>query len=146
MRASHTSIIAAVAVVSSLLACPQLEAQAAAERLERGCRGDVMSFNVEGLFLTVTDYPVITLVPPGTPAALAGLQPGDSVVTVAGRDSRERAPGAKRSFAPGDTLTLTVRRQQADLPIIIVFGRMVDDGTGVPKARVCRPVPATPKS
>ena len=102
-----------------------------------------MTASLEMPFGTPVAFPVITAVPPGTPAALAGLRVGDSIVTVAGQDSRER-PKGRRFFAPGDTLALTVRREKVDIPIVIVFGRTRQGGTESAATRVCRPVsPAT---
>ena len=96
-------------------------------------------------FGTMTEFPVITVVPTGTPAAVAGLQAGDVVVTVSGKDSRERPTGPRPFFAPGDTLTMTVRRQQTDLPIILVFGRTLEDHSDGVATRVCRPLTALSK-
>ncbi|MEP6622408.1 MAG: PDZ domain-containing protein [bacterium] len=101
-----------------------------------------MTFSMDAIFHTITAFPIITIVPPGTPAALAGLQVGDSIITVAGRDSREMPSGERRFFAPGDSLTLTVRRRQTDIPIVIVFGRMVEESTGSAVTRACRPAPS----
>lgn len=141
MCALRIAFSAITIVLGSLIASGRVEAQTAnAVSRERGCRGDELSVSMDAVFLTITAFPVITLVPPGTPAALAGLQVGDSVVSVAGRDSRERPTGARPFFAPGDSLTLIVRRQQTDIPTVLIFGRTVQEGEGSAAIRACRPV------
>lgn len=144
MSAIRVAAFAAVALFGSLLGSRRVEAQEASAGKERGCRGDEMTIQLEMPFGTLVAFPVISAVPPGTPAALAGLQPGDSVVSVAGRDSREKPP--KRFFAPGDTLNMMVRRQQTDVPIVLVFGRTLVEDTGTGTTRMCRPVLQAPKS
>ena len=143
MRESRSSTVVVAILVGGLFGSRRLEAQAAPGGPERGCRGDEFAISWTMPFGTLVAFPVITVVPPGTPAALAGLQPGDSVVTVEGRDSRERPP--KRSFAPGDTMKMTVRRQQADLPIVLVLGRTLEGDTGTGATPVCRPVQSASK-
>jgi C-terminal processing protease CtpA/Prc len=141
MGTRRSFAVAVTIMLGSLIASGQLRAQAATPTSrERGCRGDEMTFDLDGVFLTMTAFPVISIVPSGTPAALAGLQVGDSVVSVAGRDSRERPKGERPFFAPGDSLALVVRRQQVDIPIVIVFGRLLQEGTGSAATRLCRPV------
>ena len=144
MRAPPTSAIAATIMLGHLIASKQLKAQETAPGTsrERGCRGDQMTFSMDAVFHTITGFPLITAVPPGTPAALAGLQSGDSIVSVVGRDSRETPKGERPLFAPGDSLALTVRRRQTDIPIVIVFGHMVEEGVGNAAVRICRPVPS----
>jgi S1-C subfamily serine protease len=146
MRTPRVSAVAVTIILSSLIASRPLTAQGAtpASR-ERGCRGDEMTFSLDAVLLTMTAFPVISIVPPGTPAALAGLQPGDSIVSVAGRDSREKPTGERPFFAPGDSLALTVRREQTDVPIVIVFGRTTEERTGGAVTRVCRPMPSLPR-
>lgn len=52
--------------------------------------------------------PVITEVAPGSPAALVGLQPGDQIVEVNGRDGRD--PTVLRARAAGQEFVLRIRR------------------------------------
>jgi membrane-associated protease RseP (regulator of RpoE activity) len=143
MLASPYSAVAVMVVCSSFLAHPRLDAQATPTSSERGCRGDEISITVDVLG-SMADFPVITVVPPGTPAALAGLHAGDSVVSLGGRDSRERPTKPLPFFAPGDTLKMTVRRGQTDLPIVLVFGRTLVERSGGATTRECRPVTAPP--
>lgn len=90
----------------------------------RGCRGDVTSFEMEGLFMTMTRHPVVTRVLAGSPAALAGLQVGDSVISTNGMDTM--APlsprPARPRFAPGDTIRLVLQRGTQRVPAFVVLG------------------------
>ena len=144
MLATPYSAIAVMVICSSVMANQRLDAQATPASGERGCLGHEMTFALDA-FSSMADFPVIAVVPAGTPAALAGLQAGDSVVRLSGRDSREMPTGQPRLFAPGDTMTLTVRRQKADFRIVLVFGRTLEEGSGGVTTRVCRPVTAPPK-
>jgi len=61
---------------------------------------------------------------PGGPADRAGLQPGDVIVAIDGKpvtDSSELIV-AIRSRSPGDTVTLTVRRDADERPIEVTLG------------------------
>lgn len=48
---------------------------------------------------------------PGSPAQAAGIAPGDRLLTVAGRDSRERFPDLKGVLEPGRRVTVRVERE-----------------------------------
>jgi membrane-associated protease RseP (regulator of RpoE activity) len=145
MRAFRVTAFATVALLGSLIGGRGVEAQEPSADKERGCLGHEMHIRFEMPFGTLTDFPVIGAVPPGTPAALAGLQPGDSVLTIEGRDSRDKPPRPLRAFAPGDPFSMTVRRQQTDIPLVLVFGRTLQQGAGTDVPRVCRPIRSASK-
>jgi S1-C subfamily serine protease len=62
-------------------------------------------------------HPVVAEVHPGSPAAKAGFAPGDVVLEVGGRDSREF--GAMR-VQPGGRYTYRVRRGEDERELILV--------------------------
>jgi S1-C subfamily serine protease len=62
--------------------------------------------------------PVITAVAPGSPAERAGLQVGDHILLVNGKDARE--PGLLRPRAAGLTFVFRVRRGDALHEITVV--------------------------
>lgn len=64
--------------------------------------------------------PVISEVTPGSPAALVGLQPGDVVLQVNGRDARE--PGLLRVREAGQEFVLRIRRgtELRDVTVVAV--------------------------
>lgn len=54
---------------------------------------------------------VITSVEPGSPAESAGLRTGDLLVSIAGRDARERLPELAGVLEPGRRVTVRVERE-----------------------------------
>ncbi|MCU0311043.1 MAG: S1C family serine protease [Acidimicrobiales bacterium] len=65
----------------------------------------------------------VTAVSPGGPADVAGLRPGDVVTTVDGAAVRSMSELAStiRHHRPGDTVTITVRRDGEDLRVAVVL-------------------------
>lgn len=106
---------------------------------ERGCRGDAFEGTLSILDGSMASYPVVTKVPPRTPAAVAGVQVGDTIITQDGVDLLEAKPRPRR-FAVGDTIWLGLRRGAPVHLVPLVMGRWINDSAG--GARVCRPVDA----
>src|SRR5690606_2810562 len=73
---------------------------------------------------TPREHVVIAQVEPGSPAARAGLRPGDAVLQLNGEpavvDAFQSLPF---TLAPGDTVTLLVRREDRDQRIVVVAGQ-----------------------
>ena len=104
---------------------------------ERGCRGDATEGTLSLVDGSKTSYPVVVEVMPGSPAAVAGVQVGDELVSRDGVDALAAPPPPRRRFATGDTIWLGVRRAGQSRELTLVMGRMVHDS--VSARRVCRP-------
>ena len=104
-----------------------------------GCRGYTFSSSTDDLTGVHVVYPTLTLIQPGSPAALAGLQAGDSIVAVNGSETLAYEPDRDRPRAPGDTVVMTVRRGKADVTTRVVLGRRASP---VPQETVglCMPI------
>jgi len=85
-------------------------------------------------------YPQIEVVQPGSPAALAGMKPGDLTILQDGHDLIANPP--KKTYLAGDTVQFVIRREGREIPLTVVLGRWdpPDAPEGAP--RVCRPVGA----
>jgi len=104
-----------------------------------GCRGYTISTTTDGLTGLPAVYPTLTSIQPGSPAALAGLQAGDSVVAVNGIETLAYDPDRDKPRAPGDTVAMTVRRGRTDVTLRVVLGAraaaVAPDSVGL-----CRPI------
>jgi putative serine protease PepD len=81
----------------------------------------MVGFQVEA---SLYDRPIIGAVAAGSPAEQAGLQPGDVILAIDGTavgDSSELIV-AIRSRQPGDTVRLTVRRDDSEREVVVTLG------------------------
>lgn len=83
-----------------------------------GWKGEDMGRNAEGK-LDMRNPPTIRQVLPDSPAARAGLQAGDVIVSVNGRDGRN--PPLFNDFQPGSKVVLRIRRGDDEREIALVW-------------------------
>ena len=79
----------------------------------------------QALGLESTEGALVAGVRPGSPAAEAGLAPGDVIVSFAGKSIREAGelPGAVQSAPLGETLTLTTLRDGRERQVEVKLAR-----------------------
>ena len=70
------------------------------------------------------EYPVITGVRAGYPAALAGLQVGDTVVSRDGHDAVAEHDAVSGPPAPGDSVVFVVRRAGQSVRVRVIVGEL----------------------
>ncbi len=86
---------------------------------------------------------IVRKVHPGSPAAKAGLQAGDRILTI----NNATLPSVRilqrevASYSPGDKVALEVRRSVKSLTIVVLLERLVTYGQRVRKALVGKPAP-----
>ncbi len=94
---------------------------------------EFQSGQIEGFgFQAVVDSQgadVIVIVYPGGPAAQAGIQPGDTIITANGQ-----APPRPPIFA-GDTLTLQLKRRNQGAPFTVALHAANTNPSGIPDGR-----------
>lgn len=79
------------------------------------------------------DHPVVRRIYEGSPADLAGLQPGDVILGVNGQDGRKE--GLFRNRSPGTRYVLLVRRAGEEREITFVLGPAVASPASNPAPR-----------
>ena len=105
----------------------------------RGCNGFETWNEMDLTLFVVTRHPVMSRVQAGSPAALAGIQVGDSLLSINGVDTMTPLKGRPplSRFAPGDTLLLVLQRGANQVPASVVLG-IRQDGANE-DASVCVP-------
>jgi S1-C subfamily serine protease len=105
----------------------------------RGCQGYETSNEMDLVLLEVTRHSVVSRVQAGSPAALAGMQVGDSVLSIKGVDTMTPVQGRPplSRFAPGDTLLLVLQRGTNQVSASVVLGIRQDGASE--GASVCVP-------
>ncbi len=141
MRFSSLSLFVAGGLCTAGTAAAQTTVATPATSYERGCRGMAIDMQMSRFSPGVpAEYPVVTLVEPGSPAAVAGFQVGDSI---ASQDGVATTDGARpRRYAVGDSIRSVVRRGGRNVPVLLVLGRRGKSGEGAAATEVCRPVAA----
>ncbi len=139
MRPYSRLIIVAGALFVRGTAAAQTTARTPELPYERGCHGNAIQMRIDGFTKLPTAYPLVTEVEAGSPAALAGLQVGDSLVSQSGVEFTDGVPPQR--YAVGDTIRLVVRRGGRNHPVVLVLGRATVSADGSSGSRVCRPAP-----
>lgn len=92
--------------------------------------GGDMNWSREGSGPVVTrflDLPSVTTVEPGSPAERAGLQSGDLILSIAGRDVRDRAIAISPLLKPGKKIPFRVKRGNEVKVLMVTVERRPDD-------------------
>jgi serine protease Do len=85
---------------------------------------------VDGRMVRYCDYPVVVSVEPGSPAARAGIESGDTIVTYNGADLRAAGELAlDRLLVPDDTLRVGLRREGRSVVLPVIIGRAPNAGS-----------------
>jgi|GEM_PF-2663715 len=87
-------------------------------------------------------YSVIETVQPGSPAERAGMRPFDIVILQDGHDLIANPP-AQPALA-GDTVVITVRRNDVEIPLTVVLGSWDPPEAAEGVTRTCRPLAVSP--
>lgn len=84
----------------------------------------------EGRVVRYCDYPVVVSIEPGSPAARAGLESGDTIVAYNGADLRAAGEIAlDRLLVPQDTLRVGLKRGGRAMVLPVVVGRVPGSGS-----------------
>jgi S1-C subfamily serine protease len=114
----------ALLVTTQSVASAQASSTGAPTPPVRGCQGSETWNEFDAVLLVATRHPVVSRVQAGSPAALAGMQVGDSVLSMNGVDTMTPLKGRPplSRFAPGDTLLLILQRGTQQVPASLVLG------------------------
>ena len=69
------------------------------------------------------DYPVVEAVEPGSPAAAAGLETGDTIIAYNGSDVRRHEVAVVSLLRPGSTVAVRVRRNGSEREVPVLVAR-----------------------
>ena len=89
------------------------------------CLGSCLAEQAEGPWLGIDLRAMVSDVVPGSPAELAGLQPGDLILTIGGVPLNEALDGSEpkqRDFNPGDEVVLEVLRAGETIELLARLG------------------------
>lgn len=117
VRALSAGLEARAGVLTRMLAAAQLgrgeDAAAARPRgwLGVNFEGALVGETSGGPVLVTDGYPRVLTVSPGSPAAAAGLQPGDRLLRIAGRDVQAGPVPLGELLTPGRTVPLRLERE-----------------------------------
>jgi S1-C subfamily serine protease len=119
----------AIPVATATAIADQLIATGAVEHAFLGIQGQSVDRQVAELYgLPVSEGAVVVAVSEGTPADEAGLQRGDIIVAMDGRDitSMEELSGRIQRQQPGSTISLTIQRDGEELTIEVELASRPD--------------------
>jgi hypothetical protein len=112
-------------------------------RASDSCQGHAWSSKRDVHTGELIEYPVVTEVQTRSPADIAGLQVGDTLVAL----NRTEMLGAARPFSTppvaGDTIQMRIRRNGTEHNVQLVVGRRVRLSQTSEEPPVCRPVLST---
>jgi C-terminal processing protease CtpA/Prc len=137
----RSSIVGLALIASPLIARAQAFIVPPSPDIDKyGCTG--FAYNVTLAHLTRTaETMTVTRVDSLSPAAVAGLQPGDSIVMINGVALGDAPIGSHWRKAIGTKNASEVRRAGATRAITLVTGQLGPEPTRADEHRVCRPVP-----
>lgn len=75
----------------------------------------------DGRLLVASDYPVVRSVEPGSPAARAGVQAGDRLITILGRDLRSESVDLSRVLRPNTTVPVRIVRDGRPIDVALAI-------------------------
>jgi S1-C subfamily serine protease len=133
---TRTILLLAACTFTGAILCPAVQGQMRMHHVE-GPRG-ALGFSYSGIPdfsirpLRWADYPVVRHVYQSSPARAAGLEVGDAILKVNGRDGCE--PEAYHHHTPGERLALVVQRgrEQKEISFVLVEPNW-PDSTWVPE-------------
>ena len=133
--------LSALALAAAPAAAQEVYTSPTAPDTVNGCRGFGYGGNFDMTFNVWEHLPVIRDIYPGTPGALAGLQAGDSLVTVNGSDMLYPPRRGLWRQPPGTRYHVRVKRGAQVLDLVMVYGRARPDAVGPERHRTCAPIP-----
>jgi S1-C subfamily serine protease len=151
MRRGHRSgsrTVALLCTTALLTLIPFLVAEGQEEvivlnRASDSCQGHTWSSKSDVHSGELIEYPTVTAVQTGSPAEIAGLQVGDTLVAL----NETEWLGAARPFSTppvaGDTIQMRVRRNGTEHNVHLVVGRRIRLSQSSEDGPVCRPLPST---
>ncbi len=101
-------------------------------------------WNSDGLAVTHYEYPAVASIEPESPAAKAGIQPGDTIVAYDGRDVRNHVIVLNKLLLPNTHLAITMRRNGQLRDVTVDIARRPRDFVDVSVVSPPPPMPVVP--